>query len=444
MTNAAHIVVRDPRQRPAGADFVDCVIQQDVVLDFDRLQDFSAELLHDVEQDLVLLSGAVAFADRIIPRRRGSGWRRELTVTLPVNAISTWNSKSVYDALVDTLEYVTGDAWTFEFTGGAELYSIPQSSIFVPGEKYIVIPASDGLDSYLQWQLLKRSCESVQPLRIQTSSRSSNKVRNRTIDAAGGRGDLRLSLPVSISVGNHPEQSYRTRTFLFFTLAALAAAKVKAKSVVVGENGVGAIGPSLVPYGDECPHRTTHPAFTRRLACFVSTLLEAEIQFEHPQKFRTKGQVLTEAIDAGVTGWDVTHSCARDARARLNGRPCGICSGCLLRRTSVLAAGQSQAGFFWDDLSARDLDDCRHDKSGRTANENDKDIARHSIHTMSSLAASPRRDQAIRGVAWELHQRLGSEFDTSVAALTSLVQTHASEWSDFQRAYGPNSILYQL
>lgn len=446
MTNAAHIFVRTQRQKAAGPKFIDCVIGKDVVLDFDRLQDFSAKLLREVEQDLVLLSGVVAYTDRIVPRRRGTGWRRELTVTLPVNAVSAWKNKSVYDALIDALEYVTGDGWTFEFKAGAELYSIPQSSILAPGEKYVVIPSSDGLDSYLQWQLLKMRQEVGKPLRIQTSSRSINRKRSRLINLAGGRADPLLSLPVSFAVGNHPEQSYRTRTFLFFTLAALAAVKLKADTVVVGENGVGAIGPSMVPYGDECPHRTTHPAFTRRLAHFINALLGAEISFDHPQKFRTKGQVLSEAICAGVIGWETTHSCARDPRSKLGGRPCGVCSGCLLRRTSLIAAGQSQAGFYWDDLSARDLQNCRSEIVGRAANGNDKDIARHGIHAMSSLAAlsmSPKLEAVVRRTAWEFDQEVGPAFDATVSSLKSLVQTHAQEWATFQRAYGSNSILHQ-
>ncbi|MER8446557.1 7-cyano-7-deazaguanine synthase [Mesorhizobium sp. M1066] len=446
MTNSAHIVVRGRKQRPPGVSFIDCVIGNDVVLDFNRLQDFSARLLLDIEQDLILLSGAVAFADRVVPRRRGSGWRRDLTLTLPVNAIAKWSSKSVYNALVDVLEFVTGDGWTFEFRGGAELLSVPQSSILVPSDEYVVIPSSEGLDSFLQWQLLKKEQRPLRPLRIQTSSRSINKNRNRSLDVAGGRDDPRLSLPVSISVGNHPEQSYRTRTFLFFALAALAAVKVGADKIVVGENGVGAIGPSLVPYGDECPHRTTHPAFTRRLAHFINVLLDAKIQFDHPQRFRTKGQVLTEAIGVGVTGWEKTHSCVRDGRAGLGGRGCGTCSGCLLRRTSLLAAGQSQDGFYWADLSASDLDGSRRDTCGRSANNNDIDIARHGIHAMSSLAAlaiSSKRDEIIRRSAWELEQELGAKFDATVASITSLVETHAQEWAALRQMYGSNGILNQ-
>ena len=108
------------------------------------------------------------------------------------------------------------------------------------------MPFSDGMDSFLQWQLLAIDEPAAVPLRIQTSNRNMVEARNRVIDATR-RQDQRLRLPVNIAVGNHPEPTYRTRTFLFFSMAALAAAKTETTRVFIGENGIGALGPSMIP-----------------------------------------------------------------------------------------------------------------------------------------------------------------------------------------------------
>lgn len=96
MTNAEHIsVVR------AGVEVPDyskaCVLQRDMVIDPQALQDYCATLLTQAEHDLVVVCGAVAYADRMVPRKRGSGWARDLVCRIPVNAIEVWRQPAVVD-----------------------------------------------------------------------------------------------------------------------------------------------------------------------------------------------------------------------------------------------------------------------------------------------------------------------------------------------------------
>ena len=118
MSNTAHIVVRLPNSPAVPEATRECVIGRDLNIDVDALQDYCAVLLRNIEHDLVVLCGAVAYADRMIRRRRSSGWPRTLEVTLPVSSPEIWNDRKVYTPLVDVLEFVTGDYWHFHFVRG--------------------------------------------------------------------------------------------------------------------------------------------------------------------------------------------------------------------------------------------------------------------------------------------------------------------------------------
>ncbi len=434
----AYINVRWPKSAASKDADHNCVIGQDINIKPEVLQDFSATILKPVEQDLVVLAGAVAFADRKVRRQRSKGWARNIKLQVPVQNIAKWKEKAVRESLIDVLDWVTGDRWEFDFVKDPTTLVLEQSSLDFTRGNYVVVPFSDGMDSYLQWQLLKKEEPDVNVLRVHTSSRASNKARNGEIDSQGSNSDQRLAMPVSLAIKDHAERSYRTRTFLFYTIAGLAAHKVGAKRVVVGENGVGTFGPSMARFGDECPHRTTHPAFTRRLAAFLNRVMNSSIIFEHPQQYLTKGQVLQKAANLGISGWEKTHSCTRGSRSDLGGVPCGICGGCLLRRTATHAAGLPDVLYFWDDLSHAELDECRSIPTGRDALPNDEDIARHGIADMAAFAEFGASDQNLdvfEHASWEIFGRAGRDTDQAAIKLAQLAQTHALEWSSFENKF---------
>ncbi len=443
MSNAAHIGVRTRNAEVVVAATRDCVIGEDLSVDFQALQDYCATFLSNIEHDLAVVCGAVVFADRVVPRRRGSGWPRHLEVTLPVNQPDKWSDPLVYKPLIEALEFVSGDFWKFNFVAGRTRVATGQSSMSFENGPYVVVPFSDGMDSFLQWKLLRAEQPDCKVLRVQTSNRSMNEVRNRSIDNSGAQEDQRLRMPVTASVGMHPEPSYRTRTFLFFCMAGLAAAKAMTTRVVIGENGIGALGPSMIAYGNEAPHRTTHPAYTRRLAAFLNPLLGTTITFEHPQVLRTKGEVLARAAALCVTGWHCTNSCVRGARDGLGSLACGACSGCLLRRSAILAAGFEPTGYFWDRLQGRSLDAARNSVAGRDSTDNDLDIVRHGAHAMSELAelaSLDARAPVYQRAAWDLVGPSRESMD-ACNAIHRLIQAHKTEWSALLQHFDGAGVL---
>lgn len=442
--SSTHISYSWPGSRASRKADYECVITKDLKIYPDTLQDFSARVLKPVEQDAVIVAGAVAYADRRVNRKRGQGWSRDIVLTIPVAVPLLWKKPEIMTALLDVLEYVSGDHWTFNFIQGpAKTLAPKQSSLDFKRGEYAVMPFSDGMDSYLQWQLLKKEEPELNILRVFTASHASSRSRNRLIDANGDKRDQRLGMPISLSLGNHAEPTYRTRTFLFFTIAALAAHMAGTSRVIVGENGIGMFGPGLVPFGDECPHRTTHPAFTRRLAVFLNRVLESKIVFEHPQQFRTKGQVLRHAKRLGVTGWADTHSCTRPARSQLGGKPCGICGGCLLRRTAMNAAGLEDGEYVWTDLSGATLDECRSDRDSRTQRPSDLDVARHGIFDMTSFAnlSANGSDEIFQRAAWEIFGKPDPRMNEVADKLKELATEHATEWTAFRVRFSKGGVL---
>jgi hypothetical protein len=178
---------------------------------------------------------------------------------------------------------------------------------------------------------------------------------------------------------------------------------------------------------------------------FINRLLESSIAYEHPQRYRTKGDVLRRAVKLRITGWEATHSCTRGRRDRLSGHACGVCGGCLLRRTAIHSAGLKDADYFWGNLSGRSLDDCRTVADGRDFTDNDRDIAIHGIHDMNAfaeLAALDVSDLTFQKAAWELSGYSVEGLDATAASVAQLARAHAHEWAAFRSQFAPDGFLH--
>ena len=110
----AHVDVYEPDLRPRRVDYT-CKIGRDLIIDPERLGRYCLTDLDPVVDDLVLIAGAVAFTDRAVARRPSIAWRRDLHVSIPVHEPDRWNDSALYRQLTCTLDYVTGDNWTFSF-----------------------------------------------------------------------------------------------------------------------------------------------------------------------------------------------------------------------------------------------------------------------------------------------------------------------------------------
>lgn len=300
--------------------------------------------------DLVSLAVLTFLADRTV-RRPSKGFEREIELDLPVYDIDGWRALAPH--IVATLEILTADSWTLDFrkrttaspkkvaerpevdrvllfSGGADSLCGAVRSL-AAGEALLLVSHWDwGGHSAYQRRLASWLADRfpnqvhLQQHQIQRSSRQ----------LGGG------------SFGEEPTR--RSRSLMFIALG-LAHASIETRVPLwVAENGYAALNPPLA--GERrgaLSTRTTHPVVLGRLQRVI-TAVGGHGDLGNPFAAATKGEMYAEVAE--LLGKDeagrllsMSHSCAHVRWATGTGfRPdtqCGVCFGCLVRRSAFLAAG---------------------------------------------------------------------------------------------------------
>jgi len=227
--------------------------------------------------------------------------------------------------------------------------------------------------------------------------------------------------------------------------AAVMADLLKIDTILIGENGQGALGPLLVPFGDEHPYVSNSPILTVALQKLLDLLFDNKVRFDFPFLFKTKGEVLSSVrnrVDDDC--WKFSPSCSR--HRRVTGRPpCGVCGNCLLRRLSLQASGiPDQNCYTWQNLRASSLKQASLDG---TASKNDADIATCAAISMRELARLADGSASSRERLQSLVQLLEQTMPPTENVghkVGNLVKQHAGEWNDFLASLGKRSWLYRV
>lgn len=450
----ARIIGQESPQRvPQGA--IPCVIGRDIQMRPDVLGTYCFKEISSRAEDLIIIAGVVAFSDRAVSRKLSISWFRQIDVTIPVLDPDFWRQSHITNALRNLLNLLTGDAWSLHFSARSKRLVVEGTPPlgFITNEQPIVMPYSDGMDSFAVARLLENKNPDT-PLLMVTAGNLRDVDQARRKTRLDGRR-LRLSLPFRISQEQGVrlrESSYRTRALVYGVMGAIAAQLSGADRVVVSESGQGSLGPWLVPVGNEALDLRMHPAYTKELAQLVSLTLDIHINYEHPQLWSTKGQTLQDLSKLNLSsGWENTHSCARDARHMSYGGTrlqCGVCAACLLRRMSIHSAGldDSLDKYMWQDLSAGDLDDAVIDPTRGPATKGDRGHAICGALAMAQLAelAEPAHSTYVQGKAQELAHLCGERIDLIQDKLFGLIRQHATEWQQFVESHGPSSYLAEF
>ena len=107
-----------------------------------------------IYEDLATLVEGMAYWDRLIVRKRSSGWARRLPIQIPVYERKQFQRPAVAESLADAGWFLTGDHWSFEFVARKGPPPVRQDRLALPqGTVRHVVPFSDGLDSFAQVQL---------------------------------------------------------------------------------------------------------------------------------------------------------------------------------------------------------------------------------------------------------------------------------------------------
>jgi len=300
--------------------------------------------------DLVALAVLTFLADRTV-RRPSKGWEREIELDLPVYDVDGW--QAIEPDIARTLEILTADTWALHFrkrpaakpqkvaerpkvdrvllfSGGADSLCGAVRSL-AAGERLLLVSHWDWAGHSAYQQRLARSLARRFPNQVQLRQ---HRLGRRATQLGGG------------SFGDEPTR--RSRSLLFIALGLAHASIDPRVPLWVAENGYAALNPPLA--GERrgaLSTRTTHPVVLDQLQQLIAAV-GGHGELSNPFSAATKGEMYAEVAE--LLGKDnaekllsMSHSCAHVRWAAGTGyRPdtqCGVCFGCMVRRSASLSAG---------------------------------------------------------------------------------------------------------
>jgi|SRR5579859_3984269 len=305
--------------------------------------------------EFVRVAGAIFAADRSTPRQGGgSNWnQRDIKLSVPVINVPRW--AAIAEDLSRLIGFLSGDRWSFSFVKSASAKEPIAPRTSSPTR---VVLLSGGADSAIG-ALLSRSQLAADEAHVLVShvglknlSPIQQHVAQQLKHLLPGPGQQHLQIGFrrhekqTNGVRFDSESSSRSRSILFLAFG-LAVASLDRVPLWIPENGFASLNPPLGPERrGSLSTRTTHPYFLAELSRIL-TAAGAHAEIINPLAALTKGEMFTDAADligsARASKFlSSTHSCAHSGQRAYGISPtrqCGVCFGCVIRRSSFQAAG---------------------------------------------------------------------------------------------------------
>ena len=322
-----------------------------------RITDISSAMVSNIPDlliDLLEIAAYVYCGDQRASRggekltEAGSNWRRGMRFVIPVRCPEIWSGAELRQELEQTLDFLSDDHYDFAFVEAQA--PLAERSLYFPDlaeasfQPDEIALFSGGLDSFAG------AIDSIVNFGRKTvlvAHHSAPKVLAAQKDLVGllgqaGDGSRLMHIPVNVTnEGIKPaEQTQRSRSFLFASLAFVIAQMFGKDEFTFYENGVVSLN---LPIAHDVlgarATRTTHPKVIRGFERIFSLLAERQIEIRTPFMWLTKRDVVEKIVSAGFGEWlPKTVSCVHPMLWTRDVRHCGRCSQCIDRRFAVLAA----------------------------------------------------------------------------------------------------------
>ncbi len=308
------------------------------------LNDFSARYPEytSLEEDLLTVASAIFACDVAFKRGEREEITRSIELHLPVVNYAAF--ESVKTELEVLLWILSDDNWTLAFH---RANGTPEERRTWPDAAGATILFSGGVDSFVGANelLSARGVAGVQLASHLTGNRITRQSQQDLaayLESKFGAGLNRISVRTGgTKKGSYTypsdadrEETQRTRSFMFLTIAALAARRSGHKElVVIAENGQMAIHLPLSParIGAFSTH-TAHPEFVSQAAELFGRVLDTTFSVQNPFLYATKAEVVAKLGTPDHSALPSSVSCWRGARVFSSLNHCGECVPCLVRR----------------------------------------------------------------------------------------------------------------
>jgi len=326
----------------------------------------------EVAVDLLVVATSVYASDTGVSRQQFADdkWTRMIDLSIPVSDPNLWDGVAL--DLSTMLRFLTGDHWSLTFRPRPEKYlelaKQPEKLDFTDFTHVSLF--SGGLDSLIG--AINLLSDGQRPLLISHywdgDASSAQRRLLETLKKRNGNSFDTIRAYIGFKKSDFAEagsdNNQRARSFLFYSLAIVAAdALGSTNNVLIPENGLIALNvPLEVLRLGSLSTRTAHPHFIHSVSGLVKALgLEATL--ENPYEFKTKGEMVSECLDAVLLAELAPHSmsCSHPAQVRFEGaspQHCGRCVPCLIRRSSLEAGLKipDTTPYYLQDLNGKTFD----------------------------------------------------------------------------------------
>lgn len=399
--------------------------------------------LPDVAIDLIELAAFVYAIDSSVSRggltdqQMGKKWYRNFRVTMPVRMLSLWSDPALKLELEETLMFLSGDRFHFDFTqmesGNYQpdrYFDFAKEDAWQPDS---VLMFSGGLDSFAGAleEIIERkhkvalishfSATKIAPIQRDLQKHMASKLGSQML--------RHFPMRVQLRRGTNVEGTHRARSFLFAALGMATSVAFGRDSVSFYENGV--VSLNLPPVGNVLntrATRTTHPQTLQRFQNLFSRIFAKPLRVDNPFFWRTKTDVVQTIHRLGMADQIAfTRSCADVHNQTKQFAHCGRCSQCIDRRFAILVAG----------LEVHDPEEAyRFDlMTGLRDRVQDKEVALSYVRSAFGYEIMNADDLVARYPALlNAITSLGEPPETALKRVAALLQRHGRSVADVMRA----------
>ncbi len=271
-------------------------------------------------------------------------WSRDIDLHIKVRDLKFWEKDEVRKKLDETLSFMTGDwNWNFKFyqhSGEIEYELFGDETFVIESEKETnVVLFSGGLDSLSGIiELLRTTDNQLCLVSHQSGNPSVGKVQNDLFD------EIKMLYPgrcyhykyeCSLRGQQSADETQRTRSFLFNSIAYTLASTYKLNENILFENAITSFNiAETQDMINSRSSRTTHPKTLGLMSELMTMIHESEYKIKNRFYDKTKADVIAVLKRYGHEKMlDIAVSCS-GSRNKKNKHTthCGICSQCIDRR----------------------------------------------------------------------------------------------------------------